>query len=133
METIPHIQESSIGTSYLTLDSIRSHTSQNAHNVSTSETLTSAILTEEASTISETTSVSNLLPHYTTTFQVPQPLARYPIYPTEQFQPPFLVDQVYSLLFHKLESVFIPLLVIYVYVHHLGNMLHHRSRQVVGD
>ena len=87
-QTIPHIQESSIGTSSLTLDSIRSHASQNAHNVSTSETSTSAIPTEEASTVSETTSVSNLLPHYTT-FQVPQPLARYPIHPTEQFQPPF--------------------------------------------
>ena len=57
METIPHIQESSVGTSSLALDSIRSHTSQNAHNVSTSETSTSAIPTEEASTVSGTASV----------------------------------------------------------------------------
>ena len=98
METIPHIQESNIGSSSLTLDLIRSHTSQNAHNVSTSETSTSVIPTEEASTVSETTSVSNLLPHYTT-FQVPQLLARYPIYPTEQFQSPFFWWTRYTVSF----------------------------------
>lgn len=65
METIPHIQESSVGISSLALDSIRSHTSQNAHNVSTSETSTSAIPTEEASTVSGTASVSSLLPSTT--------------------------------------------------------------------
>jgi hypothetical protein len=73
METIPHLQDNSVGTS--SRPPGRSHVSQHAHNVSTSEISTSAFPTEEASTVSVATAVSSLPPNYTT-LQVSHPLPR---------------------------------------------------------
>ena len=80
-ESIPHLQESSIGACSYTSDFIGSHTSSQYPHISTAGNSTLEFPTEEAATVSGTASVSSmagLSPNYSPS----QPLPRYPIYPT---------------------------------------------------
>ena len=91
MESLPYPQESSVEACSRAPDLIGSHTSTLYASTSGSSTL--EFPTEEASVVSgRATVAASLTPSYSP-YQASQPITRYPIYPTEHFQPSYLGEQ----------------------------------------